>query len=47
MDQHAKIEQERLNYCLHHQSKLRAELYQGLSDSVHAGDIMVVQLVEK
>ena len=47
MDQYAKIEQERLNYCLHHQSELRAELYQELSDSVYAGDIMVVQLVEK
>ena len=38
MDQYAKIGQERLNYCLHHQSELRAELYQGLSDAVHAGD---------
>lgn len=38
VDQYAKIEQERLNYCLYHQSELRAELYQGLSDSVHAGD---------
>ena len=38
VDQYAKIEQERLNYCLYHQHELRAELYQGLSDSVHAGD---------
>ena len=38
VDQYAKIEQERLNYCLYHQSELRSELYQGLSDSVNAGD---------
>ena len=38
VDQYAKIEQERLNYCLHNQNELRAELYQGLSDSVNAGD---------
>lgn len=38
VDQYAKIEQERLNYCLYHQKELRAELYQGLSDAVAAGD---------
>ena len=39
VDQYAKIEQERLNYCLFHQNELRADLYQGLKDAVSAGDV--------
>ncbi|CAC5384605.1 unnamed protein product [Mytilus coruscus] len=38
VDMFAKIEQERLNYCLYHQHELRAELYQGLSDAINSGD---------
>ncbi|VDI62821.1 Hypothetical predicted protein [Mytilus galloprovincialis] len=38
VDQFAKIEQERLNYCLYHQHELRSELYQGLSDAINSGD---------
>ena len=39
VDMFAKIEQLRLNYCFYHQNDLRAELYQGLNDAVHAGDV--------
>ena len=39
VDQYAKIEQERLNYCLYHQQELRAELYQGLADAITSGDV--------
>ncbi|XP_070555418.1 uncharacterized protein [Ptychodera flava] len=39
VDQYAKIEQERLNYFKCHQTELRAELYQGLSDAIAAGDV--------
>ncbi|XP_063418456.1 uncharacterized protein LOC134701259 [Mytilus trossulus] len=39
VDQFAKIEQERLNYCLYHQHELRSELYQGLSDAINSGDV--------
>ena len=39
VDQYAKIEQERLNYCVFHQNELRADLYQGLKDAVSAGDV--------
>lgn len=38
VDQYAKLEQQRLNYCLFHQNELRSELYQGLADAVQAGD---------
>lgn len=38
VDQYAKLEQQRLNYCLFHQKELRSELYQGLADAVQAGD---------
>ena len=38
VDQYAKIEQNRLNYLKLNQSTLRAELYQGAVDAIHAGD---------
>ena len=38
VDQYAKVKQGRLNYVFHNQRQLRAELYQGLSDAVAAGD---------
>lgn len=38
VDMYAKIEKERLNFCLLHQHELRAELYQGLADAVSYGD---------
>ena len=38
VDQYAKVEQGRLNYVYHDQRQLRAELYQGRSDVVAAGD---------
>lgn len=38
VDMYAKIEKERLNFCLMHQHELRAELYQGLADAVSSGD---------
>jgi len=38
VDQYAKMERERLNFCFHHQQDLRAELYCGLSDAVANGD---------
>ena len=38
VDQYAKLEQQRLNYCLFHQNELRSELYQGLADAVQSGD---------
>ena len=38
VDQYSKVEQGRLNYVYHNQRQLRAELYQGLSDAVAAGD---------
>lgn len=38
VDMYAKIEKERLNFCLMQQHELRAELYQGLADAVSFGD---------
>ena len=39
VDQYAKLEQQRLNYCLFHHKELRSELYQGLTDAVQSGDV--------
>ncbi|XP_077985123.1 uncharacterized protein LOC144439763 [Glandiceps talaboti] len=47
IDQYAKIEQERLNYRRFHQTELRAELYQGLTDAVAAGDLTVATIGTK
>jgi hypothetical protein len=33
-----KIESSRLDYIRNHQTKIRADLYQGLVDSLHAGE---------
>lgn len=37
IDMYAKVEQERLNYIRHNQSKMRAELYNGLQDALFSG----------
>jgi hypothetical protein len=38
VDQYCKAEELRLSYLRKHQATLRAEVYQGLADSVHRGD---------
>ena len=38
VDTYIKIESSRLDYMFHHQKKLRADLYQGLVDSIQAGE---------
>jgi hypothetical protein len=38
VDQYCKVENERLNYLRFNQNKIRADLYQGLADAVHAAD---------
>ena len=37
VDAYAQIEQSRLNYLRFNQDKLRAEVYQGLTDAIHDG----------
>ena len=44
VDQYAKVEQGQLNYVDHNQRQLQAELYQGLSDAVAAGDTDVASI---
>jgi len=39
VDQYAKIEQERLNWVKTHQTEIRAELYQGLTDALRTDDV--------
>jgi hypothetical protein len=38
VDAYIKIETSRLDYMFHHQKQLRADLYQGLLDSIQAGE---------
>uniref|UniRef100_A0A453H3H6 Helitron helicase-like domain-containing protein n=1 Tax=Aegilops tauschii subsp. strangulata TaxID=200361 RepID=A0A453H3H6_AEGTS len=38
VDTYIKIENSRLDYMWHHQNKIRADLYQGLLDSIQAGE---------
>jgi hypothetical protein len=38
VDTYIKIESSRLDYIRNHQTKIRADLYQGLVDSLHAGE---------
>lgn len=38
IDQYCKIEHDRLNYLRFNQKKIRADVYQGIVDSVNAGD---------
>ncbi|KAK1644706.1 hypothetical protein QYE76_062511 [Lolium multiflorum] len=38
VDTYIKIENSRLDYMWNHQDKIRADLYQGLMDSLHAGE---------
>jgi hypothetical protein len=38
VDTYIKIESSRLDYIFHHQKELRADLYQGLLDSIQAGE---------
>jgi hypothetical protein len=38
VDTYIKIESSRLDYIFHHQKELRADLYQGLIDSIQAGE---------
>jgi hypothetical protein len=38
VDTYIKIENSRLDYIWGHQDKIRADLYQGLVDSLHAGE---------
>ena len=38
MDTYIKIESSRLDYIRNNQQELRADLYQGLVDSLHAGE---------
>lgn len=38
VDTYIKIESSRLDYMFHHQKELRADLYQGLLDSIQAGE---------
>jgi hypothetical protein len=38
VDTYIKIESSRLDYIFHHQKELRADLYQGLVDSIQAGE---------
>ena len=38
MDTYIKIESSRLDYIRNHQIEIRANLYQGLVDSLHAGE---------
>ena len=39
VDNYAKIEGERLNWCKFNQDHLRAHLFQGIQDAIAAGDI--------
>ncbi|KAJ0868327.1 putative helitron helicase-like domain-containing protein [Helianthus annuus] len=39
VDVYIKLETSRLQFCERNQSKIRAELYQGLVDCVHAGEV--------
>lgn len=38
VDTYIKIESSRLDYIFNHQKEIRADLYQGLLDSIHAGE---------
>jgi hypothetical protein len=38
IDMYIKIESSRLDYICNHQDDIRADLYQGLVDSLHAGE---------
>ena len=38
VDTYIKIESSRLDYMWHHQNKIRVDLYQGLLDSIQAGE---------
>jgi hypothetical protein len=38
VDMYMKIESSRLDYIRNHQTEIRADLYQGLVDSLHAGE---------
>ena len=38
MDTYIKIESSRLDYIRNHQTEIRADLYQGLVDSLHVGE---------
>jgi len=38
VDTYIKIESSRLDYIRNHQTEIRADLYQGLVDSLHAGE---------
>ncbi len=47
VDQWAKIELGRLNYCRFNQNTLRAELYKGMVDALNANDIVQADSIGK
>ena len=47
MDTYVKIENTRLDFVWHNQSQLRAELYQGIMDTMISGECSVANVVRR